>query len=74
MKYNVLYATCKSDLVEFVNEALKEGWKLQGGVSVAATYDQRNGGDEIFLQAVVMTNKQAAKAKKCWWLLGLCDR
>lgn len=35
MEYFVVEETSSEDLAEMVNEMLQEGWKLQGGVSVA---------------------------------------
>ena len=35
MEYQVVYALNLGNLMEDVNSKLKEGWKLQGGVSVA---------------------------------------
>ena len=35
MEYRVIRATNQDDFERLVNEALKEGWNLQGGVSIS---------------------------------------
>jgi len=37
MEYDVVWARKREDLVGFVNESIKAGWRLQGGV-FACTY------------------------------------
>ena len=49
MKYNVICATSVDDLIKWVNQKLKQGWKLQGGV---ATMTQ-NLEYTVFYQAIV---------------------
>jgi hypothetical protein len=39
MRYEVVIADCQYTIERLVNEKLAEGWELQGGVSMAITYD-----------------------------------
>lgn len=48
MKYFVIQASSASELTEIVNEALKRGWKLQGGMSAGG-----DGGFRFFCQAII---------------------
>jgi hypothetical protein len=53
MKYIIV---CCKDLIEFaarVNDALDDGWRLQGGLAVTATTDHRGDFEEWFYQAMV---------------------
>ena len=49
MKYHIICANSIDDLIEWVNDKLKKGWKLQGGV---ATMTQ-NLEYTVFYQAIV---------------------
>jgi hypothetical protein len=52
MQYQVLSNNELEVLVELVNDALEEGWVLQGGVSIAFS---RDGGytSELYAQAMI---------------------
>ena len=49
MKYHIICANSIDDLIEWVNEEIQKGWKLQGGV---ATMTQ-NLEYTVFYQAIV---------------------
>lgn len=52
MKYLILSSRYEGGLEKQVNKAFKNGWNLQGGVSV--TYCSRLAGDQIvFAQAMI---------------------
>jgi hypothetical protein len=57
-QYMVLQAASGSDLAAFVEQVLRDGWQLAGGVSVAS-HEERTyeAGDEYFV--VVYTYAQA---------------
>lgn len=51
MRYDILYHWKLEELTKAVNKGLREGWQLQGGVSVS--YNGSTGG-AIFAQAMVL--------------------
>ena len=48
MKYIVVQTSSANELTSMVNEMLQQGWKLQGGMSVAG-----DGGYRFFCQAMI---------------------
>lgn len=51
--YRVLVANDSEDLDEKVNKYLADGWRLQGGVSVAMHIDEKESLYERYAQAMV---------------------
>ena len=47
MKYDIICSTSVDELIKWVNEKLKQGWKLQGGV--ASGYWSNNSKRELRL-------------------------
>lgn len=52
MQYQIIDAKSRQTLVELVNEALGNGWKPQGGVSVTMSSDQGYV-RELYAQAMI---------------------
>ena len=64
-KYIVVTGFSEQEIIKEVEDHLKEGWDLQGGVSISITYDTDtsfNGPpmEEKFAQAMVKTQKIGA--------------
>ena len=56
MQYQVIDADDVKALVELVNDALEDGWKLQGGVAVSNSTDQGYT-RELYAQAMIKESK-----------------
>jgi hypothetical protein len=52
MQYQVIESRDRETVEELVNEALAEGWKLQGGVSASLAVDQGRY-DYYYAQALI---------------------
>ena len=56
MQYQVISDKDLEALVELVNDALDDGWKLQGGVAISSSTDQGYT-RELFAQAMIKESK-----------------
>jgi mannose/cellobiose epimerase-like protein (N-acyl-D-glucosamine 2-epimerase family) len=52
MQYQVISDKLLDALVELVNDALDDGWKLQGGVAISSSTDQGHT-RKLFAQAMI---------------------
>lgn len=53
MKYEIFTAQYLSELEDIVNKRLKEGWKCQGGVSIAGFVNDYGRFEQVYAQAMV---------------------
>ena len=49
MKYDIICSTSVDDLIKWVNNKLKQGWKLQGGIATMTHQPSYT----VFYQAIV---------------------
>lgn len=52
MEYKIITATSESILEEAIKSLLKQGWKLQGGISI--TYNHGLGSTDFYFAQAVM--------------------
>jgi hypothetical protein len=73
MKYTLLSAPSQKDLETQVMASLKQGWKLQGGVSVSPMErDEYTPGTLLFTQAMTLSPVGAFLQK--WGRSATCQR
>lgn len=60
MKYDVVCDAFLDDLIKAVNEKIKKGWQLQGGIATM-THQPRY---TVFYQAIVKEEKSSKSRKK----------
>lgn len=59
MEYKILESWDREDLEENVNQALGEGWKLQGGIGIATDLEGYN----LYCQAMVKKTGKTGEMK-----------
>lgn len=63
-KYTLVRSDNQEKFIEYVNNNLLNGYKLQGGIDVCHNYDSRNGGTTYYTQAMVKTTVETPEERK----------
>ncbi len=67
MRYEIVTSRYAHEVVEKVNELLKEGWSLRGELKIAAYFasgtDPREEGAHVWMYAQALTKKEKKRAK-----------